>query len=67
MLVQIRIWNGCVGAAGSLIRLQEHAVESLLCSDRLQSNTRYAGFWQAQLPEEDADRADYLIFTRAPK
>jgi hypothetical protein len=28
---------------------------------------RYAGFWQAQLPEEDADRADYLIFTRAPK
>ena len=56
-----------MGAAGSLIRLQEHAVESLLCSDRLQSNTRYAGFWQAQLPEEDADRADYLIFTRAPK
>jgi hypothetical protein len=28
--------------------------------------SRYAGFWQAQLPEEDADRADYLIFTRAP-
>jgi len=31
-----------VGTAGSLIRLQEHAVESLLCSDRPQSNTRYA-------------------------